>query len=181
MFIHNIPPWIYYVSSASPQSSSHDDYIKELDRESEENADNAIEITEGDLYDSITAINPNVALYDMGDSLDISIYVSHSTYEGDVNLFFFTLSSACINCSLEDYYSTISFSMFVDDSYITTMTLINYTGLDSFSTSEPVVFKKEYKDCISDFYTSYFSAYDIGANFEKDLDSLAEKYGLTNQ
>lgn len=169
---------IVYTKTDSLQPSAYDEFLEELDREAEEKAAQAVQITEGDLYDSITSIYSNVNIYDMSDTLGIYIFIPHETYSDDTTFFFSILSSICLNCDIEDYYSGIVFTMFVGDSYITNMVLTNYTSPESFSSAEPITSKEEYKEYISSYYSTYFSSHDIGATFERNLDSFEEKYGL---
>ncbi|MCM1219406.1 MAG: hypothetical protein NC548_33420 [Lachnospiraceae bacterium] len=154
-------------------SSDIDDYIAELNRQAEEQAATMKEITDGPLYDSIIAIYPDVRIDgDAMDSLYITIFLKHQSVEEDSFAFFDTLLSICQSCNLESDYSSISFSMMVDDKLITILTLGDYIGPNSFKTATPFFITDEYEEIITDIYSTLFSENDISNRFNEALDSL---------
>lgn len=168
------------IFTPSPTSSpSDDDLFSELNRQAEETVASSKAITEGVVYDSIVAVYPNVELSEMGDTLLISIKLSHETYESDSLKFFDVLTTICRSCALEDNYSDLTFSLIVDDKFIATFSLLNYTAPSSFSSSEPFVLNEEYAEPISTLYSLIFAQNDISNTFDESLESLKEKYGIT--
>lgn len=157
-----------------------DDDFDELLAEAEEKASNSTKITDGDLYDSITTIYQDVTIADVDDSIAITINLSHSSYEEDSAAFFYIAKSICDSCQLEDLYSGVVFSAFVDDSPVVTLTLIDYISPTSFKSSEPVVFDDAYKEFMLQYYNDLFVSSDISNNFDADLDKLRDKYNISD-
>lgn len=174
-------------ASVLPDDRSNDstsldstDSLDDLTRQAEELAASSVKITEGELYDSITAIYPDVVIYtDANNDLSIQINLNHDTVENDSLAFFEAIVSICTSCALENYSSNISFTMMVDSKLVTTIVFINYASLGSFSTSEPVVFVDEYEEIIKYIYSTLFSKNDIMNQFDESLDALGKKYGIT--
>lgn len=170
---------IAYISAApSSLKEEEEDPFAELNRRAEEEAASAKEITEGALYDSISAVHPNVTIYDMGDSLSISINLVHREYEDDSINFFDVLSSICQSCVLEDSYSAISFSMVVDGKLVSMLTLTSYESPNNFSSSQPIILVDEYEEIINNIYSTVFSQNDITNTSDNNLESLKEEYGI---
>lgn len=160
-------------STLSDSADSSDD----LTRQAEELAATFEKITEGELYDSITAVYPDVAISkNANDSLFIQINLNHDTVEADSLAFFENIISIC--SVLEETYSGLSFAMMVDGKSITTIVFLDYVSLGSFSTTEPVVMVDEYEETIKYIYLNLFSKHDIMNQFDEHLDSLSEKYNI---
>lgn len=169
---------ISFTSSTNLESSNNEDLFSDLNRQAEELADSSKKITEGVLYDSISAVHPDVTIYDMGDSLSISINLVHREYEDDSINFFDVLSSICQSCALEDSYSAISFSMVVDGKLVSMLTLTSYESPNNFSSSQPIILVNEYEEIINNIYSTVFSQNDITNTFDNNLESLKEEYGI---
>lgn len=151
------------------------DSLDDLTRQAEELAASSEKITEGELYDSITAVYPDVVIHtDANNDLSIRINLKHDTVETDSLTFFETIISICESCSLENSSSNISFTMMVDDKPITTIVFMDYASLGSFSTTEPFVFVDEYEETIKYIYTTLFSKNDILISFDEYLNSLEQ-------
>lgn len=155
--------------------------LDELENQAEELASSSEEITEGELYDSITAIYPDVVIHtNANNDLSIRINLNHDTVENDSLSFFDTIISICGSCALENNSSNISYIMTVDGELVTMLSMLNYISFANFSTSSPVVFIDEYKESINYIYSSLFSKNDIANQFDDNLDSLEKKYNVTN-
>lgn len=156
------------------------DSSDDLTSQAEELATSFEKITEGELYDSITAIYPDVAIHiNSNNDLSIQINLNHDTVENDSLSFFETIISICTSCALENYSSIISFAMLVDSKFVTMIIFLDYTSLGSFSTTEPVVMVDEYEETIKYIYSALFSKNDIASQFDESLDALREKYNIT--
>ncbi len=132
-------------------------------------------ITEGELYDSISAIYSDVVIHtDSNNDLSIQINLNHDTVEADSLTFFETIISMCSSCALESYSSNISFTMMVDGEFITILSMLDYASLASFSTTEPLYIADEYEETIKYIYSNLFSKNDIMNQFDKRLESLGE-------
>lgn len=163
----------------SAQSSSLEDHLAQPEKETAEDAQQTVKITEGELYDSITGIHPDVTIRQSSGSLSIRIKLSHESSEKDSIKFYDLISSICQSCELEKYCSTVSFSLEIDDEFITMFSLIDYTSPTSFSSTEPFsILVDEYKEPVSDLYWIYFSSNDVGNSFDREIDKLKEKYGI---
>lgn len=161
-------------------STAPSDSLDDLMREAEELAASSKKITEGELYDSITAIYPDVVIHtDANNDLSIQINLNHDTVETDSLAFFETVISICKSCALEHESSNISFTMMVDSEFVTMITFLDYASLDSFSTTEPVIMVDEYKEAIKYIYSNLFSKHDIENQTDEALDALGKKYGIT--
>lgn len=171
---------IVLISAPENTSSDAKEHLAELDKEAEEKASASQKITEGPLYESITNIYSDVTIIDMVDSISISINLTHNTYEEDSINFFDILTSICNNCELENNYSSVIFSMFVDDSYTAMLTLVNYTSPTSFSSVPPLIQNEEYEEIMQQLYSIIFLQNDVENNFDKNLDSIKEQYGVSN-
>lgn len=156
--------------------SESDDFLASSNQETTPSSTE--KITEGTLYDSITAIYQDVSLTNIDNGLSVQINLPHESYEDDSNAFFYIITSICQSCELEKYYSSIVFSLMVDDNLITMITFVDYSSPSSFSSTEPIVFVDEYKESIAKLYTNTFFSNDIGNMFEDSLDSLKEKYSI---
>ncbi len=164
--------------STLPDSS---DSLDDLTRQAEELAASSEKITEGELYDSITAIYSDVVIRtDSNNDLSIQINLNHDTVEADSLSFFETIISICTSCTLENYSSNISFTMMVDGEFITILSMLDYISMASFSTTEPFCLADEYEESIKYIYSTLFSKNDIANQFDEYLDSLGEKYNITN-
>lgn len=139
-----------------------------------------VAITKGDLYNAIIDISPNASIYATNSSLEIYIDVKHESPVNDSALFFHSVSTICQSYNLEDEYSTISFGMMVDGEFITILILDDYVSSNNFTTAEPFVLKEEYEEPISILYFSYFSEYDIGQNFQNNLNDIFDKYATAD-
>lgn len=135
-------------------------------------------ITEGALYDSITAIYQDIYLTSIDNGLSVRINLPHESYEDDSITFFDIITSIYQSCELEKYYSSIVFSLMVNDDLITMITLVDYSSPSSFSTVEPVVFIYEYEEPIAKLYENTFISNDISNMFENNLNSLKETYSI---
>lgn len=155
-----------------------DDYFDRLLAEAEEMASNSTKITDGDLYNSITAIYQDVTITDMDDSILITINLSHSSYEEDTAAFFNIVKSICDSCQLESSYSGVTFSMVVDRSPVTALVLVNYNSPTSFESSEPMVSDDAYQELISQYYNDLFSWSDMTNKFNAELDELRDEYNI---
>lgn len=169
---------IEYTSPAKSPSSA-EERLSQLNEEAAETAASSERITDGPLYEAITAIYDDVIIFDMEDTVSITINLPHKEYDSDAATFYYYLLSICASCELEKNYSTVVFSLMVDSKSVTTLSLLDYEALGSFSTVEPFVFVDEYKEPIKNYYSTIFSPYDVSTNYEKDLDTLKEKYGLS--
>lgn len=138
------------------------------------------DITSGDLYESIIDIHPTVSLRDVNGSLHININIDKTSPKKECESFFNILDKIIKGTKVEDSYSFIAFNMKIDDTFITTLALVDYLGPDNFTTTEPSVMDVVYEEYILDKYNSYFSNNDISNNFDKNLDELSEKYNLDN-
>lgn len=169
------------ISSTLPIASfspSYENHLAQLDQEAEKLAASSQEITEGTLYDSITKIYSDVSITETNKNLSITINLPNSSCEDEAIAFFYIVTSICDSCSLEDNYTSVNFSMFVDSTFITTLTLIEYTSSTSFHSTSPVVFKDEYEEIILSLYSNIYSSNDIINDYEKNLESVKEKYML---
>jgi hypothetical protein len=136
--------------------------LDELETQAKDLAASSEKITEGKLYDSITAIYPDVTIRtDADNNLSIRINLAHDTIEDDSLVFFETVISICESCSLENYSSNISFIMMVDGEFVTMISMLDYTSLNSFSSTPPVVLVDEYESVINDIYSTLFSTNDV--------------------
>lgn len=168
--------------SALPDNQSDDstlsdsaDSLDDLTRQAEELAATSEKITEGELYDSISAIYSDVVIHtDSNNDLSIQINLNHDTVEADSLTFFETIISMCSSCALESYSSNISFTMMVDGEFITILSMLDYASLASFSTTEPLYIADEYEETIKYIYSNLFSKNDIMNQFDKRLESLGE-------
>lgn len=159
------------LSDDQPDDST--DSLDDLTRQAKELASSSDEITEGELYDSITAIYPDVVIHTNADNdLSVRINLAHDTIESDSLTFFEIIISICESCSLENASSNISFTMMVDDKPITMISFIDYASLSSFSTTEPFVLVDEYEETIKYIYTTLFSKDDISIQLDEYIDSL---------
>lgn len=140
--------------------------LEDLNRQAEELADSSEEITEGELYDSITAIYADVVIRtNANNDLTIKLNLNHDTVETDSLAFFETIISICKSCALENESSNITFIMMVDSKFVTMVNFLNYASLGSFSTTEPVVLVSEYEETIKYIYSTLFSKNDISNQF----------------
>lgn len=171
---------ISFSSSSNVSSSDLDDDWERLLKEAEDRSENSVKVTDGPLYDSVINVFQDISITDFGDSVSISIYLPHQSPNDASAMFFDIASSICSQVSLEDSYSSVTFNMFVDDTFIATLVLINYESSSSFSSSEPVVMVSEYEASIQKLYNTLFSSNDISNQFDANLESLKNKYGITN-
>ena len=151
-----------------------------LEAEREENNLKSPEITSGVFYDSVSKIHSNIALKEVETGISITIYLKHENELKDSTMFFEVVNKIIETCQLEDYYSDVSFLMFVDDSFVSILTLVNYESPSSFSATEPLVIKEEYKDSIGTLYSIAFSSNDVLNTFDKNLKELQKKYNISN-
>lgn len=159
-------------NSSNDSASVPTDPLDDLNRQAEELADSSEKITEGDLYDSITAIYPDVVIHtNANNDLSIRINLNHDTIETDSLAFFETIISICTSCALENNFSNISFTMMVDSELVTMITFLDYASFSSFSTAEPIVMVDEYETTIKYIYSTLFSKSDITNQY---LDSLGK-------
>lgn len=151
------------------------------------NSDNTIisvkdsnKITEGKLFDSVTAVYENVKLTELTSQnmLSISINLEGQSPEENATQFFEIVNNICKNCNLEDSYSIIAFNLMVDNILVSMMNYTNYIDSNTFTSTSPVVVVEEYKDIIEELYNSYNSSNDILKNLEKDIDDIKKKYNL---
>lgn len=172
---------MHFTPPTAQQSSSISEHLNELDKEAAEDAAQTVKITEGDLYNSITAIHPDTTIHQSPNGLSIGINLSHGSYETDVITFYDLLILIYQSCELEKYHTNISFSLKIDNEFITMLTFTNYISPTSFSSTEPLaILVDEYKEPISDLYWIYFSGNDVGSSFDRDLNELREKYSLAD-
>lgn len=170
---------MHFTPPTAPQSSSISEHLNELDKAATEDAEQAVKITEGDLYNSISTIHPDTTIYQRPNGLSIGINLSHESYETDTITFYDLLTLICQSCELEKYHTNISFSLKIDNEFITMLTFTNYISPTSFSSTEPLsILVDEYKEPISDLYWINFSNNDVGSSFDGQIDTLKEKYGI---
>lgn len=147
-------------------------------KENETEANKPSKITSGDLYDSITAIYPDVTLHDMRDgTLSISIYMSGGSVDSNSVAFFYLTNEILNNCNIEKEYSSVSVDMMADDKLTAMLTLLSYKSATSYK-SDFIVLQDSYKEAMEKVYNEGFLAHDIGAVFDSELESLADKYGI---
>ena len=163
-------------TEADSEIDSFEAHLKELQAEAEKIAAESFEITSGDFYDSVIEIYPHISLTDMGEDVSISISLNHENELDDSTMFFSVINKILETSKLEDYYSGVTFTMYVDDSMVSMFTLLNYSSSSSFTASSPVVFKDNYMEPIDTLYAIGFSGNDIANNFEKELEALSEQY-----
>ncbi len=167
--------------SKVPETSASNitDRLDELEMEVEEMVSNSSKITEGALYDSISSVYSDVSITDMGDVICVTINLAHSSYDEDSAAFFYIVRSICNSCQLEANYSGAVFSLFVDDSSVASLTLIDYSSPTSFKSTAPAVFDDAYEDSLERYYNSIFVESDVSNNFDVDLNVLRDKYNIS--
>ena len=151
-----------FTDSSSSEGSSDDTYE---------------EITDGELFDSVSAVHSDVDLSAIEDTLYITINLTNSNVTDNTSLFFDVVNEICDTCHIEDFYSSISFTMSVDSDRIAMLTLLHYSSPTSFSSSY-VAFDGEYEEVFDEQYEASFLSNDIVHAFESALDELGEKYGI---
>lgn len=170
---------IVFSKTLETSTTNIDEYWDEIVAESEKAVVNSSKITEGDLYDSISSIYPNISINDMGDTISIAINLTHSSYDEDSAAFFYIIQSICNSCQLEDTYSGAVFSLFVDNSLVATLTLTDYFSPTSFKSATPTVFDDAYRNSIEHYYNDLFSSADISNKFDDELNALRDKYNIS--
>lgn len=168
------------ISSYIPENAKSDNSLTSLDdakAEAEELADNAKKITSGELYDKAVAIYPNIQLIDMGKSLSVQINIAHDTIESDAIALFYIASKISESCSIESNFSSVNFTMCVDDAVVAMLTLLSYESPYSYK-SDFIVLEDSYEDTMENIYDVGFLSYDIQDAFDAEVATLKEKYDL---
>lgn len=152
--------------------------LDDIEDNAESEAAKAKKITNGELYDSITAIYPDVILYDMDNNdLLISIYMSAGSVESNsVGLFYFT-NEILNNCNIEKEYSSVSVNMMAEDKLTAMLTLLSYESSTSYK-SDFIVLDSKYEKDMKKIYEEGFLTHDIESVFDSELESIADKYGI---
>lgn len=165
-------------ATASEYTDSMTNLLDELNAQAEELANTSSEITEGDLYNAVIAIHPDVVLTTLGDGTSLSIYIflDEQSPEDTSKSFYDILNAICNTCALEKTYSDLTFMMFVDGSFVALLTRIDYTSPISFSSTPPIVIEEEYEEYLNALYYSNDSSNDISTTFDATLDELYKKY-----
>ncbi len=163
----------------STPSVSYDDRMSELDAEAELMAANAKSIESGDIYNAVTSIYENVKLVDMGGTLSVDFYLNSVSPQTDSEAFFYLVKRLITECNLESEYDSLSFSMHVDDSFVTMFSVLRYYGPDSYTSVEPLlVMDDNYEEYIFNLYNDYFLSNDANYKFSQELQIISEKYGI---
>lgn len=153
---------------------------QEVTSEFEESKPESTTITSGEFYDSVSAIHSDVVLTEIENGISISLFFKHENELEDSIMFFDVVSTILEESNLENYYSNVTFMMFVDDSLVTMLTLLDYSSSSSFVSTGPIILKNEYKESIETLYSLGFSSNDVSNNFDETLDELREEYNLSN-
>lgn len=172
-----LPPQYKSEIESENQDSSVLTDLDKVKEEAEKIAANSKEITDGDLYDAITAIYPNVKITDMGESILIMISIEHDTIESDSATLFYLADAFLNGYALENDFSDVSFSMSVDGSAVGMLTLLNYKSPVSYDSSF-VAIKSEYSDTLNDVYNDGFLSHDLKKKYSDALNDIAEEYGI---
>lgn len=169
---------VIFPSSTKPTQEST---IDELEKEISESLE-AEQITTGTLLDSITSIHNKVELQEIRAKdtimLNIYIYLDKETPEKESSEFFSIINEICQSCNLEDDYNSISFQMFVDDTFVAYLIYSNYKDSKTFSCDPPSVSIQEYKTILEELYYKFNSSNDITEKYNKSLDDLKVQYNL---
>lgn len=154
------------------------DHFADIEADADEKIKNTKEITSGDIYESIKTIHKNSELTDTGDLINISIYIDSSNPKSDSELFYKILKEICSKSGLETKYTSVTFTLFINNKLITTLVYLDYYGTTDYVSSRPTILNEDYKDIINNLYDKYDSTYDIETNFNNELLELKDKYHL---
>lgn len=160
-------PYISFIPEMSDASSSI----------SESPTTASKDIASGELFDSISNIYSDIRLSEIEGALYIVINIAGSNVTDNTSLFFDAVSEICNTCHIEDFYSSITFTMSVDDDSVAMLNLLRYSSPTSFSSSY-FVLESEYEEVFDEQYEAAYLSNDIGHSFESSLDELGEKYGV---
>lgn len=149
-----------------------------MDKQVQQDVDNATDVTSGEVYDFINSINSKAKLMDIDGSLYINIPIEKSNPNSETAKFFTEVTDIIYSDKIADNYDSISCSLLVNEKAKGTLTFLSISRLGDFTTSTPIIYDSEYEKDFNSFYESIFSTYSIDSKYEKGLDDIAEKYGL---
>lgn len=171
-------------SSTNDDVSDSDDLADkeaEMEKEAKEAAATATKITDGDVFDSISAIYEDITLYSMKDNtLHVDINSPYVLPSNAPKKFFKIAKEICQSCELENYYSSITFSLLINDEFTAFFICSNYQGTNNFSTSTPHIMDEEFETEMNEAYVTnaFFYSHDMDEQRKKDIEELGKKYGL---
>lgn len=169
--------------SASETTSSIDKHLEELNEQAMEKAENSTIVTSGAFYDTISSIYPNIEIYDYMDgdcSIDI-LSLPYNDVAENALAYMWICAQVIADGSFSENYNSISFSYIGSSGYIASLRVSDYLGYSDFTTS---CFCTDLGDGSAEkaflsTYNKVFYNFDLGTKSSRDLNAIAESFGIS--
>lgn len=184
---------VVFSSSASTpkQTSSPTPYVSEIDKlikQAEADAAQAKseKITSGKIYDSLVALHKDTKIKDVTYPTKKTLNISINTTSNNVNevseWYIAMVEKMFTGAALDQAdYDSYTFKLYVNKKSIAFLSILkNDTGKWFTSTLSLTVFESKYESYIKAAYdaSAFFQSMDSQKAFEKDLEGIADKYGI---